>query len=187
MGGEFSSRAGMDGAAGVSPVPLTCEECRESRGRHPRSGTLRERQLQAFREDRTGCAPCPPPLHPARAPRENAGCVESPAGARCRRWCRRGGRHRSSWLRSPAGEPRRDLSLSEQGEVTRGWEASRGRSPALSTSGKRDGKGQGCSPRLLLLPPWERRRRRAGLYQLAAASRPALERKVFPSSALSRR
>lgn len=52
----------MDGAAGVSPVPLTCEECRESRGRHPRSGTLRERQLQAFREDRTGCAPCPPPI-----------------------------------------------------------------------------------------------------------------------------
>lgn len=54
LGGEFSSRAGMEGAAGVSPVPLTCEECRESRGRHPRSGTLRERQLQAFREDRTG-------------------------------------------------------------------------------------------------------------------------------------
>lgn len=54
LGGEFSSRAGMEGAAGVSPVPLTCEECRESRVRHPRSGTLRERQLQAFREDRTG-------------------------------------------------------------------------------------------------------------------------------------
>lgn len=151
-----------------------------------RSGNDSSRLFGRTELGELGVPHVPPPLHPARAPRENAGCGESPAGARCRRWCRGGGRHRSSWPRSPAGEPRRDLSLSEQGEVTRGWEASRGRSPALSTSGKRDGKGQGCSPRLLLLPPWERRRH-SGLYQLAAASRPALERKVFPSSALSRR